>query len=34
MGACGEAPVLIRNNKHMLCAMSADKLDKLIEELK
>ncbi len=34
MGACGDAPVLIRNNKHMLCAMTADKLDKLIEELK
>ncbi len=34
MGACGDAPVLIRNNKHMLCAMSNDKLDKLLEELK
>jgi NADH-quinone oxidoreductase subunit E len=34
MGACGDAPVLIQNNKRMLCAMSADKLDKLIEELK
>jgi NADH-quinone oxidoreductase subunit E len=34
MGACGDAPVLIRNNKQMLCAMTADKLDKLIEELK
>jgi NADH-quinone oxidoreductase subunit E len=34
MGACGDAPVLIRNNKHMLCAMSNDKIDKLIEELK
>ncbi len=34
MGACGDAPVLIRNNKHMLCAMSNDKIDKLLEELK
>src|SRR3954470_1606885 len=34
MGACGDAPVLIQNNKHMLCAMTADKLDKLIEEFK
>jgi NADH-quinone oxidoreductase subunit E len=34
MGACGDAPVVIRNNKTMLCAMTTDKLDKLIEELK
>ena len=34
MGACGEAPVVIRNNKQMLCGMSNDKLDKLLEELK
>jgi len=34
MGACGDAPVVTRNNKKMLCAMTADKLDKLIEELK
>ncbi len=34
MGACGDAPVLIRNNKQMLCAMSNEKIDKLIEELK
>jgi NADH-quinone oxidoreductase subunit E len=34
MGACGDAPVVIRNNKQMMCAMTADKLDKLIEELK
>ena len=34
MGACGDAPVLIRDNKHMLCAMSNEKIDKLIEELK
>ena len=34
MGACGDAPVVIRNNKRMLCAMTPDKLDKLIEENK
>ncbi len=34
MGACGDAPVLIQNNKRMLCAMTTDKLDKLIEESK
>ena len=34
MGACGEAPVFIRNNKTMLCGMSHDKIDKLLEELK
>lgn len=34
LGACGDAPVLLHNNKRMLCAMTPDKLDKLIEELK
>ena len=34
LGACGDAPVLLVNNKRMACAMSADKLDKLIEEMK
>jgi len=34
MGACGDAPVLLHNNKRMLCTMTPDKLDKLIEELK
>ena len=34
LGACGEAPVLLRNNKQMLCGMTADKLDALLEELK
>ena len=34
MGACGDAPVLLHNNKNMLCAMTPDKLDRLIEELK
>ena len=34
LGACGDAPVLLVNNKRMACAMTADKLDKLIEEMK
>ena len=34
MGACGDAPVLLVNNKRMECAMSPDKLDQLIEELR
>ena len=33
-GACGDAPVVLVNNKRMACAMTADKLDKLIEEMK
>ncbi|MGH8758919.1 MAG: NAD(P)H-dependent oxidoreductase subunit E, partial [Burkholderiales bacterium] len=34
MGACGDAPVLIVNNKRMCGFMSNEKLDRLIEELK
>ena len=34
MGACGDAPVLLVNNKRMCCAMTPDKLDALIAELK
>jgi len=34
MGACGDAPVFIRNNKQMLCGMGHDKIDRLLEELK
>ena len=34
MGACGDAPVLLVNNKRMACAMTPEKLDRLIEELK
>ena len=34
MGACGDAPVLLVNNKRMACAMTPDKLDRLLEELK
>ena len=33
-GACGDAPVLLLNNKRMLCAMTPDKLDQLLDELK
>ena len=34
LGACGDAPVLLVNNKRMVCAMTPDKLDQLIEELR
>jgi NADH-quinone oxidoreductase subunit E len=34
MGACGDAPVAIVNNKQMCGFMSNDKIDALIEELK
>ncbi len=33
MGACGDAPVLLVNNKRMCSFMSHEKLDALIEEL-
>ncbi|HXF66648.1 MAG TPA: NADH-quinone oxidoreductase subunit NuoE [Burkholderiales bacterium] len=33
-GACGDAPVLLHNNKRMLCAMTPEKLDALVKELK
>jgi NADH-quinone oxidoreductase subunit E len=33
-GACGDAPVLLVNNKHMCSRMVPDKLDALIEELR
>ncbi len=32
-GACGDAPVLLHNNKRMLCAMTPEKLEALLEEL-
>ena len=32
-GACGDAPVLLLNNKRMYCAMTPDKLDALLREL-
>jgi NADH-quinone oxidoreductase subunit E len=34
MGACGDAPVLLVNNKRMCSHMSHDKLDQLLSELK
>lgn len=34
MGACGDAPVVLHNNKTMLSWMTPDKLDRLIDELK
>jgi NADH-quinone oxidoreductase subunit E len=34
MGACGDAPVLLVDNKRMCSHMSHDKLDALVEELK
>ena len=34
MGACGDAPVLLVNNKRMESAMTHEKLDRLIAELK
>jgi NADH-quinone oxidoreductase subunit E len=33
-GACGDAPVCLLNNKHMLSFMSNDKIDSLLAELK
>jgi len=34
MGACGDAPVLLVNNKHMCSFMSNEKIDALIGELR
>lgn len=34
MGACGDAPVLLVNNKRMCSFMSNEKLDQLVAELK
>jgi NADH-quinone oxidoreductase subunit E len=34
MGACGDAPVMLVNNKRMEGFMTPDKIDKLVEELK
>ncbi len=33
LGACGDAPVLLLNNKRMCCAMTPDKLDALLKDL-
>ncbi len=34
MGACGDAPVLLVNNKRMCSFMSNDQIDQLLEELR
>lgn len=34
MGACGDAPVMLVNNKRMCSKMSNEKIDALVEELK
>jgi NADH-quinone oxidoreductase subunit E len=34
MGACGDAPVLLVDNKRMCSRMSDDRLDALVEELR
>jgi NADH-quinone oxidoreductase subunit E len=34
MGACGDAPVVLVNNKKMMCAMTPDKLDEFLKEAK
>ncbi len=33
-GACGDAPVLLLNNKRMCCAMTPEKLDALLKDLR
>ena len=33
MGACGDAPVLILNNRRMCCGMLPEQIDRLLEEL-
>jgi NADH-quinone oxidoreductase subunit E len=33
LGACGDAPVLLHNNKRMLCAMTPERLDTLLKDL-
>src|SRR5690606_21539230 len=34
MGACGDSPVLLVNNKHMCVRMSSEKIDAMLDELK
>jgi len=34
LGACGDAPVMLVNNKRMCGFMTPDRIDKLVEELK
>ena len=33
MGACGDAPVILHNNKRLLCAMTPERLDALLKDL-
>jgi NADH-quinone oxidoreductase subunit E len=34
MGACGDSPVMLMNNKHMCVRMSSERIDAMIHELK
>jgi NADH-quinone oxidoreductase subunit E len=34
MGACGDAPVMLVNNKKMCCFMLPEEIDRLLEECK
>ena len=34
MGACGDSPVMLVNNKHMCVRMAPEKIDAMIEDLK
>jgi NADH-quinone oxidoreductase subunit E len=34
MGACGDAPVMLVNNKHMRCFMTPEEIERLLEECK
>jgi len=34
MGACGDAPVMLMNNKRMLCGMRPEQIDQLLKDLK
>ena len=34
MGACGDAPVMLVNNKHMRCFMAPEEIDRLLEDCK
>ena len=34
MGACGDAPVILSNNKRMHCFMTPEEIDRLLEECK
>ncbi len=34
MGACGDAPVILTNNKRMHCFMTPEEIDRLLEECK